>query len=393
MDLPLSAAGEPANANHLDTGMLEIGDEFAGPRDDGPALEVASMKPRRESPRPQRAHAEAPRESNAEQRMRRVRDLARYPAVPPKLVGAIPYFLRVYSRRRELAAQVINLTQQRKRLELASDDALCLLGQALYAKRGDPSLEPLAAQLRVVGESAREVGAKAAAAKRTEQELKHELAGLERELLDAKTGADPVQARETVLSQAVDGHKAQIKRREMMVRKADAELKALKVGSDPQTLEKITTLTAEREQHYGELQSLQVKLIPLEEELPGLRATLAKHNAQVESLQERVRRLQGAMGREHGRERIAAGGSHSAYRDALRSVANLALKHELAECAPAEQRAALEAGKLAAATRESEELMRAAVGCYNERAYQRGMQLLVGSTIGVFLLFALLIAL
>jgi hypothetical protein len=42
--------------------------------------------------------------------------------------------------------------------------------------------------------------------------------------------------------------------------------------------------------------------------------------------------------------------------------------------------------------RESEELMRAAVSCYDATAYTRGMQLLVGSAIGTFLLFVALIA-
>jgi hypothetical protein len=408
-DLPLAAAGEPANANHLDTGMLEIGDQFSDPMLDGPSLEVASLNPgprreppqaqaqprrdpaRRESPRPQRGQAEAPRENTTELRAKRVRDLARYPVAPPKLLGAIPYFLRVYGRRRELESQVVKLSQQRKRLEAASDDALCVLGQALYTKRNDPQLKPLAAQVRVVGETAQDVGARTAAAKRAETELQQELATVERELLDAKTNAEPVQTRETVVSQQVDAQKQQIKRREMLIRKADAELKALKVATDPQAHARASTLTSECNQHENEIQSLQATLPPIEEELSGLRATLAKHTAQIEGLQERVRKVQGQMGREQGRDRIAVGGSQSAYRDACRSLANAASRLELAGLAPAEQKEALEANKLAVAHRESEELMRAAIGCYDLRAYQRGMQLLVGSTIGVFLLFLALI--
>ncbi|HET6340427.1 MAG TPA: hypothetical protein VFG30_44770, partial [Polyangiales bacterium] len=411
LNLPPSAAGDPANANHLDTGLLELDDQFSTPLHDGPSLEVASLNPgprreppqqqaqarrdpaRRESPRPQRGQAEAPRDPGtlAEQRAKRVRDLARYPAAPPKIMGAIPYFLRVYARRRELESQVVQLTQQRKRLELASDDALCLLGQALYVKRSDPQLKQLAAQVRVVGETAQDVGARAAAAKRTETELHHEHATLERELQDSKATAEPVQAREAAVSQAVDEHKQQIKRREMLIRKAEAEQKALRATNDPASLVKVSALAAEREQHQHEIQVLQQKLPPVEQELLELRATLDEHTAQIEGLQERQRKHQNQMGREHGRERVAVGGSQSAYRDALRSLANAATKLDLAALAPAEQKEAVETHKHASASRESEELMRAAIACYDAHAYQRGMQLLVGSTIGVFVLFLALI--
>jgi hypothetical protein len=408
--LPPSAAGDAANENHLDTGLLELGDQFSSPNLDGPSLEIASLNPqprrdqpqqpqprreptRRDSPHPAaRGQAEGARENTAEQRAKRVRDLARYPVAPPKLMGAISYFLRVYARRRELESQVVKIAQQRKRLEFASDDALCLLGQALYIKRSDPQLKPLAAQLRVVGETAQDVGARAAAAKRTETELQQELAVLEREVLDAKTGAEPVQVREAELSQAVDAHKQQVKRREMLIVKAEAEMKALKAAVDPSSLAKIEALIAERDSHHGEIQALQISLMPIDEELLGVRATLDQHTAQIEGLHERMRKLQAQMGREHGRERVAAGGSQSAYRDALRSLANAATRLELAGLAPAEQKEALETNKVSVAHRESEELLRAAVGCYDGHAYQRGVQLLVGSIIGVFLLFAALIA-
>lgn len=412
MNLPPTAAGAPANANHLDTGLLELDDKFSSPMHDGPSLEVASLSPqprreplpqpqapprrdpaRRESPRPARGQTEPSRDagSPAEQRAKRVRDLARYPLAPPKSMGAIPYFLRVYARRRELETQVIKLTQQRKRAELASDDALCLLGQALAARRSDPQLKPLAALLRIVGETAQDVGARAAAAKRTEVELQQELATVEAELAEATASAEPVQSQEAALSQTVDGHKQQIKRNEMLIRKAEAEQNALKASGDPASLVRVSALAAGREQHQHEIQASQQSLLPLEQELLGLRASLEKHTATIEALQERTRKVQGLLSRERGRERVTVGGTQSAYRDALRSVANAATKLELAGLAPAEQKEALATQTLASASRESEELMRAAVGCYDAHAYQRGMQLLVGSTIGLFVLFVLLI--
>jgi hypothetical protein len=412
LNLPPSAAAAPANANHLDTGLLELDDTFSSPMQDGPSLEVASLNPaprrespqqqqpqarrdpmRRDSPRPQRGQPEAPRDpaSIAEQRAKRVRDLARYPAVPPKLLGAIPYFLRVYGRRRELESQVVQLTQQRKRLELASDDAMCLLGQALYVKRSDPQLKPLAAQLRIVAETAEDIGTRTAAAKRAGTELQQDMATLERELQDAKAAAEPVQAREASVAQVLDGHKQHIKRREMLIRKGEAEQQSLKATNEPASLVRVSALAAEREQHQQEIQSLQLKLYPLEEELVRLRATLEQHTAKLDGLQERQHKLQSQMDREQGRERVAVGGSQSAYRDALRSVASAALKLELGGLAPSELKEALETQKVASASRESEELMRAAIAGYDAQAYERGMQLLVGSTIGMFVLFLALI--
>jgi hypothetical protein len=395
----LSAAGGAAPAEHTETGMLDIDGRFSDAMQDAPALELASVQPQplvpklEESPAHKpRAQAEPEREDPAEQRPRRVRELARYAPPPPKLFGAIPYFLRVYSRRRELQAQVLNLTQQRKRLDLAAEDALCLLAQALSAKRNDVRLRELAAQLRVVSETAQDMGTKAAAAKRTENVHKQELQALERDIAEAQAKAAPVQAREQQLMQAIADHKAQSKRREMLVRKADAELKQLKLSADAASLAKIAAVDAEREDHYGEMQSLNVQLIPLEEDLSVLRGTLAVHLNKLEELEQRKQRMLGAIDRDQGRERIASGGTHSAYREALRSLANAALRAGLAELAPEAQQAAEEARNRAAVHRESEELMRSAVSCYDPIAYARGMQLLVGSVVGTFLLFAALIA-
>lgn len=412
MDLPPMAAGDPANANHLETGLLELGaDNFASPMADGPALEVASLNPgprrepppqqreqprreqteRRNSPRPPRADVSQDPLSAHEHRAKRARDLARYPAAPPKLMGAIPYFLRVYARRRELESQVGSLTQQRKRAEAGSDDALCLLGQALYVKRSDPQLKPLAAQVRVVGETAQDIGTRTAAARKTESGLQQDLATVERELSDARAKAEPIAAQEAALRQAVEVHEQQLKRRDMLIRKGDAEAKALKATNDPASLVRVSALAAEREQHATEIQALQRKLPPLEDELATVVATLEKQNAQVAAFEERKNKLHAQMGREQGRERVVIGGSQSAYRDALRSLANAATKLDLAGLCPAELKEAIETQQLAAASRESEEIMRAAIACYDANAYTRGMQLLVGSTIGLFVLFLALI--
>jgi hypothetical protein len=400
VNLPPSAASDPANSNHLDTGMLELDDRFSDQLQAGPSLEVASLsphaQPRQERPSPQpppHVRREAPRrdspkpvprESPAELRAKRIRDLARYPAVPEKWIGAVAYFWRVYSRRRELESQVQKLTQQRKRLDLANDDALFALGQALYAKRDEPELQPLAAQLRVVGESAQEVGARTAAAKRTEAGLSQEIAGLEQELAAAQAAAEPVQAREATLSKTLDLHLQQIKRREMLIRKGEVDAK-----TDPSRLPEFQT---ERELHRSEIQAMQAKLPPIEVELASVRGSLEKQRAQIASLQERLRKLQGQMGREHERERVSVGGSQSAHREALRSLATAAMKYEIsATVTPAEHKAAFEARQIADAQRESEELMRAAVSCYDADVYKRGMQLVMGATIGVFLLFIALI--
>jgi hypothetical protein len=410
VELPPTAAGEPVNTNHLETGMLDMGmdDRFSGSNADGPALEVDSLTPQRgevPSPRPQprpqqrpqqqqpkqAPKPEPPRESPAEQRQRRLRDLARYPAPPHKLIGVVPYFFRVYGRRRELVTQVANLTRERKRLELALDDAMCTLGQSLFDRREEPNLQPLAAQLRVVGETADEVGAKAAAAKRSGSEHKAELAVLEQQLADARAHAEPVAAREQVLRQAVDGHRAQLKRREMLARKADAELRALSTANSADASRLIPPLEAERDGHLHEMHGLQRKLQPLEDELATVRSALAQHSGEIEQLDARRQRLSSAIGRDPGREKIASGGMHSALREALRSLANAALKYDLAAILPEEQRAAADAIERAATHRESEELMRAAVSCYDERAYERGMHILAGVLVATFLLFVLLI--
>jgi hypothetical protein len=177
----------------------------------------------------------------------------------------------------------------------------------------------------------------------------------------------------------------------MLVRKGDAELKALKVNTDAQSLAQIARLEAERGQHYGDMQSLNLELFPLQEDLAALRSTLSQHLAQLQRLEERKARMLGTIERDHGRERIASGGLYAQYREALRSLASAAIKADLAKLAPAEEQAALEAANRLTTHRESEDLMRAAVSCYDAETYERGWKLLAGGAIALFLLFALLI--
>jgi chromosome segregation ATPase len=297
----------------------------------------------------------------------------------------------VMLRKRVLEQELVSVSTARKRLDAQADDALCALGAAMYGQRNDQRLKPLIQQLRVVAETIEQVGAKEAAGQQANDQHRQELARLTRELAKVDFEASPLRRREAELQAKVDALKVQIKRREAQVRKVDGELEKLRASKEFSAGDQIAVLEAEREARLGELQSCNVQLVPLQEDLGALRRELAKHMGTITALREEETAVTRAMDREQERHRISTGGARSAQREALRSLATGAQRAKIAALAAPENEAAIEAAERARKKLEAEELQRAATNSYDDDGYKRGMYILVGGTALVFVVFAGLI--
>ncbi len=402
---PAQIPGMLSNAESndvLDTGMISLGDAFSAQQTAAESsLDLVSMPPPKARAEPlasiteavKTARSSAPPSAppSAPSGPTKRQELADYGPIPAKLIQTVPYFFRVLMRKRVLDAELAALSLHRKHLDAQAEEALCVFAEALYALRKDPRLSPLEKQLRVVADSQQQVGAREEDAQQAETARKRELDELANDVQNIEAKAAPVRSRESELQAQADALKTRIRGKEELVRKTEAEIQTLKKSTDAGAIDRIAALTAERDARLGEAQSLNVQLLPLQEDLSGLRRELAKLMATASALHDEERNLSTAAGREHERSRVSIGGARSAYQQVLRSLAEAGLRAKLAELAPAKARTATDAMARAAAKRESEELHRAATESYDAAKYQQGMFLLVGGTGLVFLLFAGLI--
>ncbi len=354
----------------------------------GPVIDTISLPPPKSAGQ---AHV-APPESQQQVRARSIKSLAEYGEQPKNIFQTVPYFVRVMLRRRELQQELSQLATQRKRIDGQADDALCALGEVLYALRNDPRTKPLLQQFRVVAEAHEQVGVKEAAGQQASAQHKQELARLTREIAKADFEVSPLRKREAELQAREDSLKSQVKKREGLVRKAEAELEKIRASKDFTAPDKIAMLEAERDAHSGEIQSFNVQLLPLQEDLGALRREIAKHMGTISALREEESAVNRAMDREQERHRMTTGGARSAHREALRALAGYAQRSKLATLCPAENDAAIDAADRARKKHEVEELQRAATQSYDAESYKRGMYLLVGGTAAFFVIFVALIA-
>jgi chromosome segregation ATPase len=212
---------------------------------------------------------------------------------------------------------------------------------------------------------------------------------LTRELAKIELLVQPLRKRETELQAREDALRAQIKRREGLVKKAQGELQKIRESKELSAGDRIAVLEADIEAANGEIQSCNVQLLPLQEDLGVLRRDIAKHMGTIAALREEEAGVTRAMDREQERHRVSTGGAKSAYREALRSLATAAQRGKVAELCAAQHKAVVDATERARKKLEAEELQRAANNGYDVAAYKRGMFLIVGTTT---LLFVVMLA-
>jgi chromosome segregation ATPase len=373
-----------------DPGHTEFGERFGAPDANQPALALeieAAVVAREPDRKPAAPQAEDPAAIQA----RRIIQLANYGPPPSTLLRAVPYFFRVVARKRQLQSRLAALTLHRKQLELKAEEAHCALGEALYAQRNDARLAPLAPQFKVVLDARQQLGSQTEAGKRGAQAQKRELDALAQQALRIQEQAAPFEARASELIRRLEAGRTQAGNLEQQLDEIETEQKALKASAQPAALEQIAELELQREAMRGELQSLNVELVPLSEDLAQVKRVIAKLADELSQLSEQQQRVSETAVRNEDRQRIAVGGAQSAYREALRSLASVATRNQLADVAQPALTSATATEAPIAAQRQEEDLLRKAVASFDHAAYERGMRLVAGSILGTLLLFVLLI--
>jgi chromosome segregation ATPase len=332
-----------------------------------------------------------PEPSSEEKRARAIRELAQYGPAPRKWFEEPMYWFRVLNRRRVLAEELLALSAQRKRTDDEAQEGLSALGDALDTLRDDPRLASLARLFHAVEEAEYAVGSAAAAGERQRGDVTSELARLTKELQRAEQQAAPLREREAQLGKRVEELRARASAADARRRKAEAELEAMRSGRVQAPAERWGAVSAEHEARLSECQTLGVELRPLEDDLGNLRRELSARMRKITSLNHEKRSKAGALERAQQNSRVSVGSARGAYQQSLLALANAALKAGLHELVPEQAALVSQAAERAEKKRQQEELHRAATYSYDAGAYQRGFTMLLGASVGSFVL--LLIAL
>jgi len=326
-----------------------------------------------------------PRELTAEEkRAIEVETLADYGKPPAQIAGTMAYCVKVTLRKRELEAELLSLSAQRKRTDDAARDAQAKLGEALFAKRKDPRLATLAKQLQAVAVADQAIGNVEKTSQKKKQSIEAERSQLDNDIREAEAEASPLRLQEAQVLARVDELKVRAKQAEGRRRRLEQELEAArkKPGADPTMLERIK---AERDAAHGEVQTLGIELGPLEDDLSAVRRELAVHLRKLTALQQEQAAAATALERAQQTHRVSTGSAHGARRDALSALAQMAMESGLAAVAQPELQAVNDAVERRDRKRGEEELLRAATASFDETAYKQGMMLLVGGLGALFL--------
>ena len=398
-------AGAAVNAGSYGTGVMlddnPFNDAFGGGAADLPSLEIegrsepapAASESALPSLLPESSIPEAKEESEGERRARQIREIAGYGISPARPIAAPLYCVRVTLRKRVLMEALLALSAQRKRSDDQAQAALAQLGEALFAMRGDTRLAGLSKQLKIVVGAEERVGDIQAKDQKRQQSGEQELARIERELSACERDAAPLRDHQANAEMQIEELKAHMRRVEMQRRKADGELETLlraKPASDP---DRVAALRAERDARHGELQTLGIQTRPLEDDLAAARRELAQHMRAVAVLQSEKQAVVTALGRAQQTHRVSVGSARDGRMQALTTLANAGLKLGLGALVPDAERAAYEAAQRAHQKRSEEELHRAAVASFDQKAYSNGLMMLLGGSGLLFLTLALMILL
>jgi len=356
----------------------------------GQALDIEESADPRRRHAVNRADSPPPRELTAdEKRTIEVERLASYGKPPAQLLGTMSYWVRVTLRKRELDAELLSLSAQRKRTDDAAREAVAKLGEALHAKRKDPRLTTLAKQMQAVSSAEAAIGNVEKAGAQRKQNIQNEREHLDDGIRNAEAEASPLRVREAGLLERVDSLKARAKQADAKRKRCEQELEAArkKPTVDAEMLERFK---AERDAAHGEVQTLGIEIRPLEDDLSVVRRDLAVHLRKIAALQQEQQAASTALERAQQKHRVSSGSAHGERRDALSALAQMAMESGLAAIAQSELQAVNEAAERRDRKRAEEDLYRAATGSFDETAYKQGMMLLVGGT-GALLLSLVLV--
>jgi hypothetical protein len=352
------------------------------------------IPPAAETAEPTPELAEAPTDAHAptaaELRARRIAELAGYGPDPANLAKAIPYAVRVMMRKRELDLKLDALGATCARADAAAEQALADLGEALFALRGDPRLEPLAARADKIAGALRLSEEVSAAAQGDAEGAQQALKALAPRIAQVEAEVAELQQVEAQRRAKYEASATRLRQTEALHARVVQAIQALQ-AKPPVDRVRLAALASEREARNAERRYLEVQIGPMETELGEAQRELAAGVEALRVVQAQQTAIHEAAGRTRASREASLAAAHGMQHAALVGLARAALMADMAGFAGEAAEAADDALARARALRDEEDLYKRARDSYDEDAYQRGLGILVGGSVLAFVVLAGLI--
>lgn len=360
---------------------------FAPPRE--PDVPGASHAGRRSSPAASGSHPSLP--ASSEPSPTEVAALADYGRAPDGIFGAVPYAVLVFTRRRALSRALGDLRRLRTTARNDARETIVELGRALHERGDAGELAPLSHLLSAADAAGRVAGQKTEEWTKAREVADTQRASLGAKIEQAEKAAGPYRDQETKLATQMNVREQDLRRAKARLQRVEIELRNLATSSAPDA-SKQQMLEAERATRRADVDKAQGHVDELAPQLAAARRELTVVLEAVNDLERQRRAVDDAQSRSERLHLSTAGEAEKDYEAAVIPLAEHALERGIADAVAPERAKAARLMRSALASREREvALHEAALGAYDEGAFQKGAAILGGAAFVILVMLVLVI--
>jgi hypothetical protein len=242
--------------------------------------------------------------------------VAGYGQAPDNIVLALPYALRVWTRRRELGQTLEGLEREKAAAAVLLDDALSELGAALHARRSESALAPLQKLFLAVREADKKIEQQEGDRFKNRQSAEEKMKELQAQLEAAEREAEPFREKEREVKQRLAEAEKNRDRARAMLQRVLIEKRALEGASEPPGQDRIDSLQAAEQARQSEVEVASARVaevskelsqasLELAEKMKGVSAALAARQQATDALEEEERDYENRALQAEGEKRSA----------------------------------------------------------------------------------------
>lgn len=312
----------------------------------------------------------------------RIAAISGYGPAPRSPVYDMPYFVRVYMRKRALADELRQLLAVRKRAERKHEEALCQVGEVLYVHREDPALAPLSRSFQVVAAADADIDRHQFAGAAARRDALDEVERLEKKVDAAEHVMRPLEKLADKLEVQLATRRTRLAEAEAEARRTDAQVQKIREAAERAATDEaqLGFLVSQRDELSTRMAEIEAEIEPRSRELIQVRAKLTRQQAVTDELIAERDQLNDQTDREQRLHQRTAGHARGELRSALRTIGEAAIAQNLVDRAGPQVAQVGEMAVELERKRERVAMFRQALASYDSDAFQRGMYELVGGT-------------
>ncbi|RLB48273.1 MAG: hypothetical protein DRJ42_23590 [Deltaproteobacteria bacterium] len=310
----------------------------------------------------------------------------------PGILGAIPYAIMVFTRRKELVATAAAAADHLKRAEGDVEQSLSDLGIALVQKADslDGALEAISSDVASARKAADLIDESRVVDHQEAGRTEDERRAIDAELAEVRGELPPHEDLETKLNTQLEVRKVNLGRAQGQLQRAQIELRNAQSAGDT-TPEKLALLEATQDRQAQEAAAAGQPVQELVGKLTDVRQNIAARLARIAQLEHDTKELAAGAERDAGQRLADEGEAHQDARKTLALLGRRALTGGVAQKAdPSAARRASAADDELVRRRRRAKITSAAIDAYDKPTLYQGLGIL-GAAGVVVLLFVLVV--